>query len=248
MTDDKDILTNAIDDLKEQGLSAVLPQEVVNKTLTLLAHAEAAHDALGPHESKAAFGSKIRLRMWSAARWAAAAAVLLTAGYAVGRISAATEPDIDELRAALLPSLAASLEPAIHQRVLDEATRGYQQAMVTGYIRMKDELTEQYRADLNRFAVQTFTASNTVTNQLLEQLVEAVALSHHQDRQWVAAALTEIEAKRREDTTELGTALVGLAAQTKSEIQHTKTEFVRLLANTQTDASIPTPEKPRKVN
>jgi len=248
MTDDKDILTNAIDDLKKQGLSAVPPQEVVNETLARLARAEATHDALGSDETKAAFRSKIRSRMWPAARWAVAAAVLVTAGYAVGRISTATEPDIEQLRAALLPSLAASLEPAIHQRVLDETTRGYQQAMVVAYIRMKDELTEQYRADMNRFAVQTFTASNTVTNQLLEELVEAVELSHRQDRQWVAAALKEIEANRREDTTELGTALVALAAQTDSKIQHTKNEIVRLLANTQTDASIPTPEKPGNIN
>lgn len=248
MTDDKDILTNAINDLKEQGLSAVPPQEVVNETLTRLARAEAAHDALGSDEAEIAFGSKTRLRMWSVARWAVAAAVLLTAGYAVGRISTATDPDIDGLRAALLPSLAASLGPAIHQRVLDETTRGYQQAMVVAYIRMKDELTEQYRADLNRFAVQTFTASNTVTNQLLEQLVEAVELSHRQDRQWVAAALTEIETNRREDTTEFGTALAGLAARTKSEIQHTKNELVHLLANTQTDASTPTPQKSSEIN
>ncbi len=248
MTDDKDILTNAIDDLKKQGLSAVPPQEVVNETLARLARAEAAHDALGADEAEIAFGSKMRLRMWSAARWAVAATVLLTAGYTVGRISTATEPDIEQLRAALLPSLAASLEPAIHQRVLDETTRGYQQAMVVAYLRMKDELTEQYRADLNRFAVQTFKASNAVTNELLEQLVEAVELSHRQDRQWFAAALTEMEANRREDTTEFGAALAGLAAQTESKIQHTKNEIVHLLASRQTDMSTPTPEKSSTIN
>jgi hypothetical protein len=247
MTDDKDILTNAIDDLKKQGLSAVPPQEVVNETLARLAHAEATYDAPGSDE-EIAIGSKMRLRLWPVARWVVAAAVLLTTGYVIGRVSTATEPDIEQWRAALLPSLAASLEPAIHQRVLDETTRGYQQAMVVAYIRMKDELTEQYRADLNRFAVQTFTASNTVTNELLEQLVEAVELSHRQDRQWITAALTEIEANRREDTTEFGTALAGFAARTESEIQHTKNQIVHLLANRQTDASTPTLKEPGTIN
>ena len=64
----------------------------------------------------------------------------------------------------------------------------------------------------------------------------------------VAAALTEIEANRRQDTAEFGTALPGLAAQTESKIQHTKNQIVHLLANTQTDASTPTPDKSNTIN
>jgi hypothetical protein len=247
MTDEKDILTNAIDDLKAQGLSAAPPQEVVNETLTRLARAEAAHDALGPHETQAAFGSSTRLRMRSAARWAVAAAVLLTAGYAIGRISATTEPNIEQLHAALLPSLAASLEPAIRQRVLEETTRGYQQAMVTGYVRLKEELTEQRRADLDRLAVQLFTASNSVTNELLTQLVEAVESSQQQDRRWITTALENIEAKRAAENSELGTALVRLAARTQTEIQRTN-DIVRSLANTQPETTKPNENQADAVN
>ncbi|UCD48693.1 MAG: hypothetical protein JSW27_14305 [Phycisphaerales bacterium] len=244
----KDILGRAIDELKEQGRSAEPPQEVVNETLTRLAQAQATCDPADRRYTKPVSGSKISQRLWPTGRWAVAAAVLLTAGYAVGRISAPAEPDIDQLRAALLPSLAASLEPAIRQRVLEETRQDYQQAMVAGYIRMKDELTEQYRADLNRFAVQTFAASNTATNELLGQLVQAVQLSHRQDRERVAAALAQLEASRREDTAEFRTALAALAAQTESEIQHTKEEIVYLLANVQTDASVHPPEESSEIN
>ena len=148
----------------------------------------------------------------------------------------------------MLPSLAADLEPAIRARVVEETTQRYQQAMVTAYAQLKDDLTEQYRAELNRFAVQTFTASNAVTNQLLAQLVEAVELSHREDRQRVATALAQIEARRREDAQELGTALIGLAAETDHKIQYTRNEIVNLLANTQTDASTRTPDESTTIN
>ena len=104
------------------------------------------------------------------------------------------------------------------------------------YIQIKNDLTEQYRADLNRFAVQTFTASNTVTNRLLEELVQSIKISRLQDRQLVAAALEEIESQRVQDTTQLGTALVGLAATTDTKLQQTKQDMVKLLVYRQSDA------------
>ena len=245
---EKDILGQAVDALKEQARSATPPQELVSETLTRLAQAQATGEPVDARHADATSCATIGRRLWPVARWAVAAAVLVTAGYAAGRLSAPGEPDMDQLRADLLPSLAAALEPSIRQRVLEETRRDYQQAMVAGYVRMKDELTGQYRAELNRFAVQTFTASNTVTNQLLEQLVQAVQLSHRQDREWVAEALAQVEASRRADTAELGTALAGLAAETESKIQHAKKEFVRLLANVHTDASVCTPEESNEIH
>ena len=233
---DNDTLGKAIADLKEQGRSTVPPQDVVNETLKCLAEAD--------RQTPPMQSPRRTLPLWSAARWAVAAAVLLTTGYAVGRITAHTEPGSEQLRAELLPSLAAALEPQIRQSVLEETTRTTQRAMVAGYVRMKDELTEQYRTDLNRFAVQTFTASNTVTNELLEQLVEAVQVTQQQNRQWVAAELADIEAKRREDTAKLGSAFVDFAAQTNNKIE----QVVHLLANTQTDASEATPDPSETFN
>ena len=233
---DNDTLAKAITELKEQGRSTMPPQDVVNETLKCLAEAD--------RQTRPMQGPRRTLLLWSAARWAVAAAVLLTAGYAIGRVTDHTEPDIDQLRAALLPDLAAALEPQIRQSVIEETTRTTQRAMVAGYVRMKDELTEQYRTDLNRFAVQTFTASNTVTNDLLEQLVEAVQVTQQQNRQWVAAELADIEAKRRADTAKLGSAFVDFAAQTNNKIEH----VVHLLANTQTDASKPTPDPSETIN
>ena len=129
----------------------------------------------------------------------------------------------------LRSTLAASLEPALRKSILDKVAQDRQQALIAAYIQIKNDLTEQYRADLNRFAVQTFTASNTVTNRLLEELVQSSKIGRLQDRQLVAAALEEIESQRVQDTTQLGTALVGLAATTDTKLQQTKQDMVKLL-------------------
>ena len=82
--------------------------------------------------------------------------------------------DLDQLREALTPAVAAALEPALRQRLADEMRHDYQVALAGTYVRVKEELTEQYRNDLNRFAIQTLAASNAVTNELLTQLVQNI--------------------------------------------------------------------------
>jgi hypothetical protein len=120
--------------------------------------------------------------------------------------------------------------------VVEDTTRQYQEAMVAGYVRLRDELTAQYRADQNRWAVQTYTASNAVTNNLLERLLHAVAESQRRDQQRLIAALAEMEATRQQDL-----------AQLDSKIEHTNKKVIRLLANTETDASTYNPQKPSEI-
>ncbi|MBN1362159.1 MAG: hypothetical protein JW993_16305 [Sedimentisphaerales bacterium] len=246
MKDERDdILERAIADLKQRGVSSEPPQAIVNETLAQLAQAQAQRAGAGSHAT-AGQTRPTRLVLWSATRLAAAAVVLVAAGYAFGRITA-PKPDLDELRATLLPSLTASLEPAIRQRVSEEVMQEFRQAMVAGYIRMSDALTEQYRADLDRAAVQAFTASNTVTTQLLSELIDDFKTSRQQDRQLFASALEEIEARRAAENAALGTAVTRLASQTHTELQRTN-EIVSYLANTRTDTSIPKQDTPDTMN
>ena len=153
---EKDLLANAIHELKERAGSSTPPDEVVRETLAKLEQAELAGAPAGGE-------IHVRLWIWSVAKLAVAAVILIAAGYTFGRVSAPKPVDMEQLRA----SLTASLEPAIRQSVLEETARDRQQAILTAYVQIKNDLTEQYRADLNRFAVQTFTASNAVTNRLL---------------------------------------------------------------------------------
>lgn len=141
----------------------------------------------------------------SISKLAAAAVLLIAVGFAVGRLST-PQPDMEQLHAALENSLRVSLIKEMDQR--------WQSAFTTNCIRFKDELQQQVRRDLTEFASQTMTATNTLTQQRLIQLVELIEAARERDRQQIAAALEEIEMSRLKDKSQIGNGLVALAART----------------------------------
>lgn len=145
---------------------------------------------------------------WSIAKFAAAAVLLIAAGYAVGRLTT-PQPNMEQLHSALETSLRASLTEEMDQR--------WQTAFTTNCVQLKDELQQQVRRDLTEFAAQTLAASNTLTEQRLIKLIELIETARARDRRQVAAALEKIEYEKKL----LGNGLVALAAQT-SELYDTK--------------------------
>ncbi len=116
-----------------------------------------------------------------AIRLSLAAAALILLGFAIGRLSGPAPLDMDELREALAPAVAAAIEPAIREKLMEDMRQRYQVALAATYVKVKEELTEQYRDDLNRFAVQTLAASNAMTNRLLAELIENIDTAQAQD-------------------------------------------------------------------
>jgi hypothetical protein len=141
---------------------------------------------------------------------AAAAVLLIAAGYAVGRLTTPA-PDMEQLQSALESSLRASLT--------EEMNRRWQKAFTANCIRFNDELQQQVRRDLTEFAAQTLAASNTLTQQRLLKLVELIEAARERDRLQVATAFEEIELNRLQDKNQLGNSLVALAART-SELRN----------------------------
>jgi hypothetical protein len=146
------------------------------------------------------------------AKLAAAAVLLIAIGYAVGRLTT-PQPDMEQLQSALETSLRASL--------IEEMNNRWQTAFTANCVQLKDELQQQVRRDLTEFAAQTLTASNTLTEQRLIQLIELIEAARERDRLQVAAALEEIEFSRMQDRSQLGNGLVALAAKT-SELRDKK--------------------------
>ncbi|MHC4309554.1 MAG: hypothetical protein ACYSSN_06390 [Planctomycetota bacterium] len=142
------------------------------------------------------------------AKLAAAAVLLIAAGYAVGRLTT-PQPDMEQLQSALETSLRASL--------IEEMNNRWQTTFTANCVRLKDELQQQVRRDLTEFATQTLAASNTLTEQRLMKLVELIETARARDRRQIAAALEKIEY----DKHLLGNGLVALASQT-SELRDTK--------------------------
>lgn len=170
-----------------------------------------------------------------AIRWTAAAVLLIFAGYAVGRVTVASPPDVEQLRT----SLEASLEPAIRQNVIRELNRDWRLALAGSYLRLKDELGEQFHRELNAYALHTLAASNSLTNELLTELIDAINTAQAQDRHWVAAAIEQIEWNRLRDKSQFINGLEMLAAETGDELLRTRQDFAKLLVYTEPYSVVP---------
>lgn len=146
-------------------------------------------------------------------KFAAAAVLLIGVGFIAGRLLVPAQPDMQELQAALEISLKSSLEPAIRQDLLEQINRQWQQEYAINYAQIKNELQQQISRELTEFAEQTIAASGRITDQRLKELIQLIEAARIKDRQWIAAALEQIELNRRQDTARIG-GLVRFAAQT----------------------------------
>ena len=174
---------------------------------------------INKEKSRQRAGTKIWRNIFKSpiTKFAAAAVLLLTVGYATGRLSAPQPLDIEGLKAALETSLKSSLEPAIRQDLLEQMNDRWQSAFAAGCAQIKEELQRQVRRDLTEFAAQTLAASGTLTNQRLMELIRLIEAARIRERQQVAAALEQIE----KDKIRLENGLLAVAARTK-ELQRTE--------------------------
>ncbi len=229
MKENENILEKAVKALKNEQVPPAPPRELANATIAKLTEASGQSNTVTAGRR---FRFIERLKATNSFTKVAAAAVLLIiAGYAAGRLSAPRGPDAEQLQAAL--------EPAIRQNLLDEMKRYWQLALTSSYVQLKEDLTQQYRRDLSRFAIQTLAASNAVTNELLTELIESINVAQTEDRQWVAAAFEQTELNRLRDNAQLSNAFVTFAVQTEDELLRTRQNMAQLLSFTQPDSPVP---------
>ena len=243
MKNREDKLSEAIARLKQEGLARELPKEVVDETLRKIADCGPGSES-GLARSRIADSGTSTRSIRSLFKVAAAAAVFVLLGYTIGRFATPKPPDLDQLRDALAPSVATAIEPAIRAQLADEMRRDYQIALASTYVRVKEELTEQYRHDLNRFAVQTLAALNAVTNELLTQLVQSIDTAQTQDLRRITRALYEMEINRVQDKTQFASGLQTLAYRTEDELSRTNHALAQLAADTRPTGSDLAPVEP----
>lgn len=230
---DKDILAKAIEELKKEQIPTGPSEELLQATTAKL-------NEVAVQSTQRAY-RKISILDWLTTKAplklpikvAAAAVLLVAAGYAIGRLTRPRAIDVDGLYHALEASLATSLEPAIHQRLLEDMNRRWQLTLAGTYTRLKDGLSNQYRQELEDLALQILATSSTATNERLEELIDAINTAQVHDRKWVTAALEQIELNRIRDNAQLSNALVTFAVQTEDELLRTKQDVAHLLSYTQ---------------
>jgi hypothetical protein len=232
---DKDIVSKAVEALSETSVPPGPTESCVDATLAKLAEAseEAETTVVRKHiklveRIKATEGF---------AKVAVAAMLLIVVGYIVGQLSGPRPPDVEKLQA------------SIRQDVLEEMKHYWQLGMASSYVQLKDELNEQYRRDLNEFAVRTVAASSAVTNQLLEELIESINAAKTEDLRRIARVLHYMESNRLQDKTQLTNGLETLAVNTGDELQRTRQDMVKLLVYRQPGSLVPkVTENPNKSN
>ena len=233
MEENENILEKAVKALKNELIPPGPPSELANATAAKLTEASGQPDTVTTGR-QIRFIERLKATN-SFTKVAAAAVLLIIAGYAAGRLSAPRGPDAEQLQAAL--------EPAIRRNLLDEMKQYWQLALTSSYAQLKNELSQQYRSDLNQFAAYTLVASGAATSQLLEELIESINTAQTQDRQWVAAAFEQIELNRLRDNAQLTNAFATFAVRTEDELLRTKQDMAQLLSYTQPDSSVPNESK-----
>ncbi|MHC4461176.1 MAG: hypothetical protein ACYS30_07040 [Planctomycetota bacterium] len=222
---DKDIVSKVVEALSETSVPPGPPESCVDTTLAKLAEvSEEAETAVVRKHIK--FVERIKATE-GFAKVAVAVMLLIVVGYVIGQLLAPRPPDVEKLQA------------AIRQDVLKEMKHYWQLGMANSYVQLKDELNEQYRRDLNEFAVRTIAASSAVTNQLLEELIESINAAKTEDLRRIARVLHYMESNRLQDTTQLTNGLETLAVHTGDELQRTRQDMVKLLVYRQPDSLVP---------
>jgi hypothetical protein len=132
---------------------------------------------------------KLRLRLpHIVVKLAAAAVLMIGAGFIGGRLSAPKPIDMQQLQAAMESSLKSSLEPAIRRQLQDEFENRLQSALAADHDALKQELARQVHRDLETFAGQTLTTVGNLMDQRLMEFARLVEEARVKDRQHVAAA------------------------------------------------------------
>lgn len=178
MKEKDDILKKAVNDVKQTLIPNGPPKDLIDSTLDELN--KAANELPEEQFDKQVVTSK-RFIINNFFRIAAAVILSISIGYAAGRITAQKPLDIEQIRT--------EIEPAIHEKLLEDV----QLELAGNYVRIKQELTEQYLMDLRLVALEVLKASGTITNHLMEEQIQPIAAAQFQDRQWVTAALQQTQ-------------------------------------------------------
>ncbi len=138
-------------------------------------------------------------------KWAAAAAIVLATGFGVGRLTSATA-DAEKLRAAI--------EPEIRQR-------------------LRLELAQLVREELDKTASTTLTASTDQTRQALAEFAKVVEGKRVDDIQAIYASLDKLDSQRLADYVSLKKDVDTVAVLADASLRRTQQQLVQLADYTQ---------------
>ena len=147
-------------------------------------------------------------------KWAAAAAIVLSIGVGIGRLTSAP-PDVQQVRAAI--------EPEMRQE-------------------LRREFAQLFRDQLDKSASTTLAASTEQTRQLLAEFARAVEAKRTEDYQAINAALDKLQSQRLADFFSLKKDVDTMAVLTESGFRRAQQQLVQLADYTQPANSSNSPQ------
>ena len=96
----------------------------------------------------------------------------------------------------------------------------------------REDIRLEQQEELSRFAMQTFAASNAVTNQLLAELVAALDKTRMAEYEGITSVLRQMEANRLAEDGLLRKEFATFASYTDEELSRTRAEVAELLSHT----------------
>src|SRR5437867_8263735 len=133
-------------------------------------------------------------------RWAAAAAILLGAGFGIGRLASAT---------VTAERVRAEIGPKIRQE-------------------LRQELAQTLRAELDRTASAALAASSEQAKQLLADYAKAIETKYAEDRQAIYASMNKLESQHLADYLSLKKDVDTVAVLTDVGLRRTQQQLVQL--------------------
>jgi anti-sigma factor RsiW len=152
-------------------------------------------------------------------RTAVAAVLVLGAGVGIGRWTAPQPADVEQLRADLQASIAASVAPAVQESILSQVDQRLQAGLSKNEAKLRAELASQVRDDLQRFAAQAASSSETLMDKRFAEFVQLLEEARLKDRQHVVKALEQVEQNRYRDRTQIQTSLAALIEKKPATVQ-----------------------------
>ncbi|MEN6333832.1 MAG: zf-HC2 domain-containing protein [Phycisphaerales bacterium] len=128
-------------------------------------------------------------------RIAVAAALVLGAGVAIGRLTAPKPVDVERLRADLESSIVASLKPAVQESILAGLDERLAAALAGNDTKLRTEVAGQISRDLESFASRFASDSEQRMDKRFDELIEVIEAARLTDRRRVAQALEQIKAQ-----------------------------------------------------
>lgn len=163
--------------------------------------------------------------LWRYVGYAAAACVLIAAGFLAGR---GMHPSLDV--ESLQQQWLASTRPEMENRITAEVLSSLQSDMKTEYAKLQNALSDQIGIGLQTYAEQTVMRNDLQTYRLLTELIEAIESAQVENQQWALSAMAELESQRLQDQQAVQDQVAVLAAYTGNELFRTQRAIQALSA------------------